>query len=117
MSYLTKMLKQDIVYWAFSSRDEYGTEIFAAPVEIKGRWEKSNEKFLDGDGNEVVSSSVVFLTQDVSEGDWVFLGKIADIASSEGSTDPVVVTGAEEVRRFNKTPDHKGTSFERKALL
>jgi hypothetical protein len=117
LSYLTRLHKQDILYWAFSSRDAQGAETFSTPVAVKGRWEDGSEKFLNKDGDEEVSNAIVYLGQDVAEGDWLFLGVAADIASSEGTTDPTLVTGAKEIRKFNKTPDYKGTSFERRIIL
>ena len=39
MSIITRMRKQDAVYWAYSGLDEFGQVEVGDPAEIKVRWE------------------------------------------------------------------------------
>ncbi len=113
MSWLTSNLHQDITYWAKTATlDNFGSPTFAAPVLIKGRWEDQNQLITAGDGEEVVSKALVFLVSDVKEGDYLML---RDFAS--GEVDPLVIDDADRVLAFRKTPDLRGTLFERVALL
>ena len=44
MSFLTRRLKQDIVYWGNPTPSGFGGDEFDAYVAIKGRWEGHTEK-------------------------------------------------------------------------
>ncbi len=116
MTWLTAMHRQDLVYWGTPSNDGLGGVTFATPVEIKGRWEDTQKKFIDADGQEVVSSSIVFLGQDVDIGGWLFRGTLADISSADEDS-PGDVTGAKEIKAFSKIPTFDATDFERVAAL
>ena len=116
MSWVTKNLWQDLVYWGAPSNDGLGGITFTAPINIKGRWEDVQKKFIDSNGHEIVSSSIVYLGQDVDIGGWLFRGKILDIASALRNS-PAEVSGAKEIKDFNKTPDINAINFERKAIL
>ncbi len=114
MSYITKNHKQTIVYWGTAAKDKWGDKTFAAPVEIVGRWEDKKELFRDIAGREVVSRSIVYLGQDVVEGEYLYLGTLASIASA---ANPESVSNAFEIRSFTKSPNIAATDFERKVMI
>jgi hypothetical protein len=116
-AFRSKNLKQTIVFWNETGRTAAGKSTFAAPVEIKGRWEDRQINFTDNTGKESISSAVVTLKQDVKAGDWLYLGALSSIASSVDDTNPNKVAGANEVSGFNKIPDLLGRKFVRQALL
>ncbi len=116
MSWLTRQHKQDLVYWGTPVHGGLGGDTFATPVEIKGRWEDAQKKFTDSNGNEIVSSSVVYLGQDVDIGGWLFRGKLTDIGSADEDS-PGDVSGAKEIKAFSKIPNLGATDFERSAAL
>jgi|APSaa5957512535_1039671.scaffolds.fasta_scaffold05366_9 hypothetical protein len=116
-NYINRHHNQSLVLWSESGRTAGGKSTFATPADISGRWEDRAVNFTDNTGKESVSSSVVFLDQDVKAGDWLYLGTVASIASAIDETNPNKVTGAHEVSGFNKIPDIKGTKFIRMALL
>lgn len=77
------------------------------------RWDETRERFIDREGRDTFSSAIVFLNQDVSEGDYLYLG----IATAG---DPASFTGAYIVRRFESTPSLAGRSDDvnvRRAFL
>lgn len=114
MSWITQNLVQTLVYWANPVPDGYGGYVYDLPVEILGRWEDTSELFIDKTGHEVRSRAKVFLTQDVEEGGYLFLGEITDLSSS---LDPQDMEKAYEIRAFKKVPNLDATDFERKCWL
>ncbi len=113
---MTNLHQQTAVYWSTPSPDGTGGYTFATPVEIPCKWEDVQKKFIDADGDEVVSSSAVYLGQDVEIGGWLFLGDLDDISSADEDS-PGAVSGAKEIRSFSKIPNFNATDFQRKAML
>jgi hypothetical protein len=114
MGIITKMRKQTAVYWALSSIDEYGAEVYLSPVEIACRWEDVSEQFLDAEGNTVMSNAQVYVDRDMILGSVLMLGELTDI------TDAVNIkenAGAWEVRRYDNLPNLKATEFLKTAML
>lgn len=112
----TGSLKQTAVYWGTPVSTGAGGRTFADAVELDVRWEERHDMFIDAQGQEKQSSAVVFVDQDVDIGGYLFLGDLDDLSSGEEG-DPMTVSGAYEIRQFDKIPDSKGTSFLRKAWL
>ncbi len=113
MSWLTQGLVQSITHWAQTSvRDSYGNVEWATPVLVKGRWEQQNQLITDAEGKEVVSKAMVFLVSDVTEGDYLMLREF-----TSGEIDPTQIEEADKILVFSKTPDLRGTLFERVAML
>ncbi len=103
-------LPQNITYWAFISEDEFGKVTFAAPVNIKGKWEDTIQLFTDLKGSEFRSLAIIYLESDVVVEGWLFNGE-------SSATDPRTVDGAREIRLFRKIPDIDACEFERRAIL
>jgi len=118
-NFLKRICLQTAVYWGTPADDGYGGKTFADPVEIACRWEERIEKITrvgDRLGEEVVSKARVFLTQDVDELGYLYLGELDDLSSNPD--DPKEEDGAREILRFDKTPAHRSTTeFVRKAYL
>lgn len=110
MSFITRRLKQTATYWSVSSVDSSGDPTFATPVSIKVRWEQRTVVFTNPTGEERSSTDVVFVKQDMVEGDFLFLG-------TSTAADPTAVLAAKEVQGFSKIPQLVGSEFERRALL
>ncbi len=110
MSLLTRNLRQTATLWVFNGVDNFGDPSFATPTQVVVRWEDRTVEFIDSRGEKTVSKSVVYLSQDVTSGDFMVLG-------SNATSDPTGVVGAFEVRDFRKTPAMNGVDMERRALL
>lgn len=110
MGLFRRTLRQDVTYWAPGAPDQTGGVSYAAPVNIKGRWEERAELFIDANGNEVRSSAVVYLAVDVVLEGYLLLG-------ISTATTPVGVPGSFAIRSFRKIPDIRARNFERKAML
>ena len=110
VTWTTQNLKQDATYWAVSGVDNFGDPSFASPVGIKCKWEDRTELFIDPDGREQRSRSVVYVDTDVVIGGYLFLG------TSTG-TDPLAVTGAFIVKDFKKVSNFEATVHERRVML
>ena len=104
---IARLCTQTAVYWGSPVADGYGGKTLADPVEISCRWEDRVEKIsivtASRLGEEIVSKAQVFVTEDVEELGWLFLGDLDDLDSDE-EADPMTVDGAYEIKRFDKTP-------------
>ena len=112
---LSRLLNQTIVYWGTPSYDGYGGRTFDDPVELTGRWEDKNVLFIDSNGSERTSESIIYLTQAVDIGGFLYLGELDDFSSS--ATEPQDHENAREIRSCSKSPDVKGTTNLFKVML
>ena len=120
-SFIARLCVQTAVYWGTPVDDGYGGKTFADPVEIDCRWEDKIENIdrVGGGrlGEEVVSEAQVYVTQDVEEHGYLFLGDLDDLDSDE-EADPTTITKAYMINRFEKVPVMRSSSeFLRKAYL
>jgi hypothetical protein len=114
MGIITKMLKQTAVYWEKTGVDDYGQPTWAAPIEIRCRWEDRTEEFVSPEGTREASMAVVYVGQDVVVGGVLMLGLLG---SSVDENDPKANLGAWEIRSFSKLPDLKAKQFLRTVML
>jgi hypothetical protein len=114
---------QTAVYWGNPVNDGYGGFTFDDPVEIDCRWENINEVnlgwFSTGfPGNILLSKSSVMVTQDLDLQGYLYLGSLSDFDSAEDISNPIDVTGAYQIHRFDKIPMVRKTNeFVRIAWL
>ena len=94
--------------WSAGSTDIYGNPTWSSPITLKCRWEDKQIKTKDFQGNDIISNSIVYVNEDLSFGDYIYLGV------STASSPPAA---AKEVRNFSKTPNINATSYERKVIL
>ena len=110
MSFITRRLNQTATYWAVTGNDNSGDPTFAAASARKVRWEQRTEVFTRPNGEEANSSDVVFVKEDMIEGDYLFLG-------TSTTADPTTVAAAKEIQGFSKIPQLVGNEFERRVFL
>lgn len=110
---VTKVCKQDLIYWARTGRDRFGAETYATPVALLGRWEDTNEEQVALDGTKFVCRSKVLVLADLAPGDRLALGEL----DSDVSANPLTFPGAYPIRSFAKIPDKKGVTIVRYAYL
>ena len=116
-NFISRLCVQTAVYWGSPVDDGYGGMTFADPVEISCRWEDTLEVISDAKGNEVVSRSAIYVTQDVDERGYLYLGTLDDLDSGE-EADPITIEKAYEIKRFEKIPALRRTDdFLRKVYL
>lgn len=128
MGIISKMRKQNAIYWPPSTFDDYGHPVSAPFVELvlvpgvgnfRVRWEDKSEQYLDAIGTTRTSSSVVYVPRlpdgtEVAVGGFLWLGDAADL------TDPLAPSGnpgASEIKRFEKLPNLKNSQQLRTVML
>ena len=123
-NFMERVCVQTAVYWAAPVADGYGGLTHNDPIEISCRWQENTEviSMLGGGrkGEELISNAQVFVTQDLVEEGYLFLGDLDDLAdlSSSADDDPEGIDGAYKIIKFEKTPAVRGTDqFLRKAYL
>lgn len=107
----SSLFKHTATYWQVTAEnDGYGGKTFASPVTVNVQWQDVQEKFVDNAGEEKVSRAKIFVRQDMSPGDYIYLG-----TSTESS--PLDQSGAYEIKAFSKISNLKNTDAERKLML
>ena len=123
MGIITRMRKQQAVWWALASSESaakdhnrFGQPQVADAIQLTElvRWEDVTEEFIASDGTTQLSRAKVFVGRDMQPGDVIMLGTIANITNT---THPKENTGAWEIRRFEKLPNIKNTEQLRTAIL
>lgn len=112
--YEKRVLRDDAVYWAASTPDGTGDYTYASPVQIKCRWEKKQELFLAGDGQEHRSRAVVYTDRDLALEGFLFLGTLDDISSA---ATPDVESDAFRIRGYETINNMRGDKTIRKVWL
>ena len=122
--FVSRLCEQDAVYWGNPQDNGYGGFTYDDPVEIKCRWEDSNEVISmagqDRKSRELVSKAQVWVVQDVDEEGYLYLGTLdsTDALSSAEEANPATVDTAYKILKFEKTPEHRRSNkFIRKAYL
>lgn len=111
---LTSLCTETAVYWAPGAPDGYGKRTFAAPVEIKCRWQDQIIRAVDDVGVEFVSRAVVYPLQDLEGWGRLYRGTLASLS---GETDPAEVVGAFCIRSRARSQNPSGSIVVRKIIL
>ncbi len=116
MSLITRVLRQDAVYWAPSATIGYDGKPsgFLAPVAVKVRWSNKERFHVLETGTQVLSQSDIMINIDVKKTGFLYLGALVDVVAV---TDPNTQEGAWEIMKFDKIPNLRATEFLRKAYL
>lgn len=108
-------MNQEVTHWPVTGSDGYGGFTFGCPMLMKGRWEERTELFINIENESVLSRAIVYLLDDVSNGDYLALG---DYASEEVAVeDPGTLSGAYRIRNYGKVTDLRALNALRKAWL
>ena len=105
----TAFRTQYVVLWTGGSLDNYGQYQVASPVEIKVRWEDTQEEIEDPAGGTIITSSRVVIDRVITVGSIMWKGKLDDLPSSP--------TNLKRVVSYIEVPDIKGRSSRRVVLL
>lgn len=107
----TRNMNEDVTHWSVTGTDGYGGFTFGTPIKLSGRWEEKAELFLDINNEEVISSAIVFVSADVSIGDYLGQGDLT------ATSDPTTLSGPHRIRQNSKISDLRNLSVLRKAFL
>ena len=83
MAIYTTGLNQAATYFPPAGQSGFGDPLFGAPVSVKVRWQDKADLFRDAQGREVVSSAVVYVSQDVEVSGRIGLGTLTDPANAK----------------------------------
>jgi len=110
MTWTTDNLRESITYWEPTEVDNFGDPSFAAPVGVKAKWEDRTELFINAEGREERSHSVVYVDTDLLKGGFL-------LRDTSTVTDPLSVTGAFMIKDVRKISDFENVVHERKIML
>lgn len=120
MRLLTRMLRQDAVWWAQSQdsdgrpvHDEHGQLLYDDPVAVRVRWEDIREEYIASNGSKEISRSKIFVAVDMKPGDYLMLGEL----DSSIAEDPRDEEQAFDIKSWNKVPTLSGRRYARIVYL
>ncbi len=105
-------IRQKVVYWPPIGRNSFGELQVGSPTEIDARWEDINERFLDLEGEERVSNSIIFTDRDVEISGMLRLGGLASAPA-----DPKLDNDSWEIRRVDEIPNLRATQSVWRAMV
>lgn len=91
----TRGLSQTATYWPPGSNDGYGGVAFGDPVIVRCRWQNVSKLFMNSAGEQLVSSAVIYVDQELSEKGRIALGE---------ATDAMPTAASREVRGTSSSP-------------
>lgn len=94
---------QTAVLWEVDGYDSHAEVTVGAPAAISVRWNNTQGRALDPQGNTVALDATVIVAQDVPVGSLMWLGTLAQL-EAVGNT----LTNLMQARTVEKTPDLKG---------
>ena len=115
MSIIKTMRKQTAVYWHKAANDGTGSLIYDDPIQITCRIQGGTKLVTDKDGNEVVSTGMIFPDSVLEVGGFVWEGGLADLNIEV--TSPQDLDDAKEIITFSSIPNLKATEILYKAML
>lgn len=106
MGLLTRMRKQNALWWKpDGAQDTYGKPTYAAPEEIKVRWEGMTKEHRTAENTVPECSDTVFVGIDIEVGDLLWPGSLDEFPSEFLANPPaggaVEVTSVETVPKLN----------------
>ncbi len=110
MSWTTENLNESITYWDATGVDNFGDPTFASPISIKAKWEERTELFINAEGQEERSRSVIYVDSALISGGYLFRG-ISVVA------DPRSVDDAYLIKDYRKISDFDNAIHERRVML
>lgn len=114
MSIITRMRKQQALYWEVAVKDGKGGHTFADAVIIDCRWEDITTDQISDKGEKIVSSTTVYVDRDV-----LLDGYLAKYENEL----PLITDNPEKIReafkivKFNKLPNLRNTEELKTAFL
>ena len=103
MGLIKRMRKQSAVWWAETGTDHYGERTFAAPVQIKCRWEDRVGEYMNAKGETSMSKATVYVDREMNLGDYLKRGDLDSNTPGNPATDPLAMP----IQAFDRIPDLK----------
>lgn len=115
MQLITRMLQYDrCVYWAPRPADPSGQEQFDDPIEIGCRWEDTIQEYIDQKGEKRVSTTVVYIGEDLLLNGFLWHGKLEELVDT---VDPTNNPGAYVIQKVASIPTIDHTQSVRMVYL
>jgi len=113
---VSKYLTDTAVFWEKTGKNGFYELTLSTGVEINVRWEDRNELFINYDGKEEYSGAIVYIKQDMSPDDFLYLGELTDL-SAEEQANPKLEQSAFAIKKFEKIKSVGGRSTLRRVFL
>ena len=107
----TRKMRQTATYWGPGTDDGLGGVSYPAPYTVSARWQDKAELFRDSNANEVMSSAVVYVSEELTIEGWLALG------DETANSDPRNASGAYQIRQAGSSPSLKADEILHKVWL
>ena len=112
MSLIERMLQYDTcVYWAPTTKDRTGNQLFANPVELQCRWEDRTIVRRTAGNEDVVYNGKVFVGQDIEVDGMLWHGALVDVPVDDSPNVPP--PDAKLIKEFDKVGKIRNNKFVR----
>jgi hypothetical protein len=103
--------RQVATYWGSPEMDGFGGVSYGPPSLIRCRWEDRIETFMDQEGNEKISKSVVYTYDRLDVDGYLAPGNYTTVL------DPTELDEAMLIQRSDEIPDLRLLNYERRSYL
>lgn len=114
---IKRSLQQTAVWWDHQSIDKFGLATFLTGAEVKCRWNGKRVRFINPEGEEEISQAGIMVNFSIKTGDFLYLGQLADFASSADLLKPYSLTNVFQVKGILKIPTTRARTFYREAMV
>ena len=104
-------LRETITHWPVTGTDDYGSYTYGTPTTQRARWEETQTKFINAEGEEVVSRAVITLSRAVATLDFIAPGDLTHEAT------PTRALGAYQVRGYSRTSNLRNSQNLMQAFI
>lgn len=101
--YISVFMQQTATYWAPGVNDGFGgMTSYAAPILIQCRWQDEEDLFINDQGEEETSNTVVYPDRELAVKGVLALGSFLTFL------DPKIIETSVEIRQIGASPSLKG---------
>lgn len=106
MRILSSSRRQYCVYWHPTGTDDYGNPTYAAPKELRVRWDDRQEVFINNKGEEQISKSKVAFDwrEDVKVDGVMWKGHLMDVPTDNLTKPLLMGFGANRISAVQRSP-------------
>jgi hypothetical protein len=114
--FISSFLRQTAVRWTLTGQNGYGENTYSTAVQVSVRWQYTQKLFVNAQGKEEMSQSIVYLDTDLNNDDYLYLGVLSGLTVQQ-KANPLLVLQAFPVKSVEKYYDMSGVLSGLKGML
>ena len=77
MTWYTRNLRDNAVYWGRPVKDAWGDQVYPSPAAVKCHWKEVAYEYLNAQGANAVSKAVVFVDREINADGFLLHGVLS----------------------------------------